>query len=309
MDAAAPTRLASTYVISITPFTQEGRLDEAAFRGHLERLAAGGVGVYVGGGGSGEGYSLSPDEARRVMDIAVDTIKGKTPVRAMGVEPRSAVQMIEHVRAAQASGIDATQIYSLDQGHGETPRPQEIETYFSDVLSAIDFPSVISSHMSVGWLIPLDVLRALLDRFPHIVGLNITTPDLGYLASVIDMSAGRCEVHVGGPMQALTAMALGATGYLSSEANLAPKLARSIVDRWNDGDLQGAAAAYGKIIRVFNAMRAGGGIRANKAVNNKLGLPGGYPRKPQLPVTDDVADRVIATITALGLLERGPLEL
>ena len=46
------------FVISITPFTDEGAIDEGAFRQHVRRMAAAGVGVYVGGGGSGEGYTL-----------------------------------------------------------------------------------------------------------------------------------------------------------------------------------------------------------------------------------------------------------
>ena len=59
-------RRSSTFVISITPFTAGGVLDEPAFRAHLRRMAAGGVGVYVGGGGSGEGYTLGESEAAAV---------------------------------------------------------------------------------------------------------------------------------------------------------------------------------------------------------------------------------------------------
>ena len=63
-------------------------MDEVALRGHLRRMAAAGIGVYLGGGGSGEGYVLSPDETRRLLQIGVEELQGKVPVRAMGVEPR-----------------------------------------------------------------------------------------------------------------------------------------------------------------------------------------------------------------------------
>ena len=53
------------FVISMTPFDREGHLDENGLREHLRRLAAAGVGVYVGGGASGEGFTLSDDEATR----------------------------------------------------------------------------------------------------------------------------------------------------------------------------------------------------------------------------------------------------
>ncbi|HEY1466042.1 MAG TPA: dihydrodipicolinate synthase family protein, partial [Acidimicrobiales bacterium] len=66
---------ASTFVIAITPFTAEGAFDEGAVRDHLQRMAAAGIGVYVGGGGSGEGYVLSEAEARRLLAISVEELK------------------------------------------------------------------------------------------------------------------------------------------------------------------------------------------------------------------------------------------
>ena len=49
------------FTISITPFAADGTIDEAALRRHLRKLGDAGIGVYVGGGGSGEGYTLSQD--------------------------------------------------------------------------------------------------------------------------------------------------------------------------------------------------------------------------------------------------------
>ena len=80
----------STFVVSITPFRADGALDEVGLRGHLARRRDAGVGVYLAGSGSGEGYTLTPDETRRVLEIGVEVLGGHAPVRAMGVEPRTA---------------------------------------------------------------------------------------------------------------------------------------------------------------------------------------------------------------------------
>src|SRR5688572_29888221 len=154
----------STYVISITPFAKDSSFDETGIRHHLRRLRAAGIGVYVGGGGSGEGFALSADEHKRLLDIAVDELKGKVPVRAMGIEPRLASQMVEYVGVAKSAGVDAAQIYCLDQGHGHQPSRDEIRTYFTDILDAVDIPSIISTHQSVGYLIPIELLNELVDR-------------------------------------------------------------------------------------------------------------------------------------------------
>jgi 4-hydroxy-tetrahydrodipicolinate synthase len=229
---------ASAFVVSITPFGPDGRFDDGLIRRHLRRMGDAGVGVYLGGGGSGEGYALSADETRRLLEIGVDELKGAVQVRSMGVEPRTAQEMIAFVRVAARAGVDATQVYSLDQGHGHRSTTGEVRRYFEDVLSATDLPAVISTHQSVGYQVPVDVLADLADRYDHVIGINCSHQDVSYLTAIVDAVGDRLDVHVGGPGQALTAWALGATGFLSSEANLIPKTCMRVVRSFTDGEVQ-----------------------------------------------------------------------
>jgi len=295
-------RSPSTFVISLTPFTGDGILDEDGLRRHLRRLRDAGIGVYLGGSGSGEGYTLLPGEVARVLEIGAEELGGRVPARAMGVEPRTSAQMIELARLAQAAGLDGTQIYSLDVGHGNRPRPAELERYFSDVLDAVDFPAVVSSHFAAGYFVPVDVLGRLLDRFGHLVGVNCTNPDVTYLVRVLEVVGGRADVHVGGPMQALTCLALGGQGFLSSEGNLAPALCVEVIERWAAGDLDGCASSFAAVLRLFTATQEAGGIAAAKAALDRLGLPGGYPRLPRLPASGPALDALVEVARSIGLV-------
>ena len=295
---------ASTFVISITPFTSTGGFDEPGIRRHLRRMAAAGIGVYLGGGGSGEGYVLSSEEARRLLEIGVEELKGKVPVRAMGCEPRTAAEMIEYVAVAQQAGVEASQIYSLDPGHGHRPNRQEMQAYFEDILSSIELPAILSTHQSVGYRVPVDMLVGFAGRYEHLIGINCTHQDTTYLAEIVDALGDRLDIHVGGPQQALVAWSLGATGYLSSEANFSPELCMDVVRAYRDGDAAALSSSYGKLLRLFAAMYGAGGIRATKGVLDKLGLAGGSPRKPQLPISPDVVDRLIAFTRELGVVPR-----
>jgi 4-hydroxy-tetrahydrodipicolinate synthase len=274
----------STFVISITPFDSKERFDEQGLREHFRRLAASGIGVYVAGGGSGEAYTLSKSETKRVLEIGVEELQGKVPVRAMGKEPRTAKEMIEFGKMVEASGLEAMQLYSLDAGHGAMPSRAVLERYLTDVLDAVNVKTIISTHMSVGYYIPVDLLAELCDRYPNIIGINVTNPDIRYLISLLELVGSRVETHVGGPMQGLTALALGATGYLSSEANIAPKLAVSVITHWKAGDLAKTADAFDRVLRLFNAGMLYGGA---KAANRILGVAGGYPRRPRLAPSDE----------------------
>ena len=169
------------------------------------------------------------------------------------------------------------------------------------MLGAVTLPCVVSTHQAVGYWYPPELVGRVVARHGHVIGVNVTSPDITYLARVIDAVEGRAEVHVGGPMHALTCLALGGQGFLSSDANLDPVLCRTVVHRWAGGDLTGAAGAYRDLMALFGRTRALGGIVATKAVLGRLGLPGGSPRRPRLPFDPARTDELDAIIDELGL--------
>jgi 4-hydroxy-tetrahydrodipicolinate synthase len=294
-------RQPSTFVISLTAFGSDESLDEEALRAHLRRMAAAGIGVYLAGSGSGEGYTLSPAEVGRILQIGAEELGGKVPVRAMGVEPRTAGQMIELGRLAKTCGMEAMQLYSLDQGHGNRPRPDEFERYLRDVLDHVDIPVVLSSHQAAGYWMQPDLINTLVGEYDSIIGINATNQDVMYLIEVIAAVDGRADVHVGGPMQATIALALGAQGYLSSDGNLAPKLCVSVIDRHAAGDLAARDTAYRTLMDLFTATRKHGGISATKGTLTALGMAGGIPRRPRLPISEAHASAMVATLERLGI--------
>jgi 4-hydroxy-tetrahydrodipicolinate synthase len=258
--------------------------------------------VYVGGGGSGEGYTLAEPEVRRLQEIAADELPAGAPVRAMGVEPRTAREMSRFLEGAAAAGMQAAQVYSLDVGHGHRPTPAELERYLTEVLDSTRIGCIVSTHQSVGYRIPVDLLASLAERFDHMIGVNCTQPDLVYLDQVIRSLAGRCEVHVGGPGQALTALAFGGRGFLSSEANLAPSTCAAVGAAFDAGDtveLMGQAAT---VLRLSGLLYGHGGIRATKAALARLGFIGSAAtRPPRMPLEGVALDELMVAITGLEL--------
>lgn len=301
LNANQPTY--SVSAVAITPFGSSGEFDEQLIRSHLRRLAAAGVGVYVGGGGSGEGYALDQAETQRLVEVAVDELGGKVPVRAMGKEPRLATEMVDYVRMATTAGVDACQIYSLDQGHGHRPTMPELERYFVEILDNVDVPTVLSTHQSVGYQVPVSMLERLVQRFPTVIGINSSHQDLGYLRQIIDAVGSEVSINVGGPLHGLTNLSLGGHGFVCSEANLAPFTCQRVIDAFVAGDGTAMIDAFGTVVRLFEALYGAGGIRATKAVLSRLGLAGGPPRLPQLPVDSNVVDRLAALVDQLGIAE------
>jgi 4-hydroxy-tetrahydrodipicolinate synthase len=299
---STPAATASVFAIAITPFTQSGQIDEAALRAHVERLAQANVGIYLAGGGSGEAYSLTAEERSRVVRIGVSQVRGRTPVRAMGIEPHTIEEMLDFAYAAADAGAEAIQVYSLDLGHGRGPSASEVRHYLHTVARHVNAPLVLSIHQrAAGYTPPAALIADLCNQYEHIVGLNITHSDFGYLDKLISARPEHVDIHVGGPNQAVMALMAGATGFLSTEANVAPRLCRSVADSFHSGRLDQLADRYVRLLRLSEAIYRLGGVRATKAALRYLGLPGGYPRPPRLDATEDETSEIQKTLEQLDI--------
>jgi 4-hydroxy-tetrahydrodipicolinate synthase len=291
------------WLCSVTCFDAEGALDLAAQAALWERAAAAGVGIYVAGSSPGEGYALRPDEVVALLGLGVEIARGRVPVRAMGVEPRHAPQMQELLSLAKRGGADAAQIYSLDVGHGGRPTPQELERYLRRSLEASALPVALSSHAFIGYLLPLALVEQLAREYPHLVGINVTTPDIPYLSEAVDRLRGRLEICVGGPMHAVTALALGADGFLSTEAALVPARCAELVAAFERGDHATAFAAHAELMRWMRATSVvpGASVRRTKAAMAVLGLAGTGVREPHAPLEPAEIARLRDELARLGL--------
>ena len=88
---------------------------------------------------------------------------------------------------------------------------------------------------------------------------------------------------------------------MNSEGNLAPALCVGVINAYRENDAWRMADLYGRLLRLSDTLYAAGGIRATKAALNALGLPGGFPRLPQLPVVDASVPPLLETIERLGI--------
>lgn len=299
------TKKLSAVVISITPFDEAGRLDEQGLRNHLGRMRSAGVSVYVGGSGSGEGYTLTPDELDSVLAISVEELKGKVPFRAMGAEPRTASEMIAFMRHAERAKVDAAQIFSLEIGHGAKPTDPELERYYSTVIESTSLPIYLSSHQASGYVLPLQVIEKLLNRFPQIVGIAYGGTDTGYLCELIHRVRDRIEVHCAGPANGINVMAMGGNGFMGGEGNFCPELVQSVITAYASADAETLRVDFRKLL-AFSAIqtRYGSGassMRAMKPLMNAFGMPAGVLRAPRVPIDAATLKNMIADVKALAI--------
>lgn len=295
----------SAIVHSLTPFNEKYELDENALRLHLRRLAEAGVSVYLGAAGAAEGYTLTREERDRMLSIGVEELKGRVPVRAAGVEPKDATEMVEFLRSAEKLKVDAAQIYSLDMGHGLLPSRKELERYFMTAIEATSLPVIISNQKKVGYPLPLDLVEQLAGRYANLVGYAYDVNDTFYMIELIQRLGDRLEIHCSGTENAMFTLAMGGRGYQGMEGNIVPKLAASVVSSFVANDMRGMHESFSKLMRLRTIMR--GPVRSNqrgaKALLSAFGLPGGYVRPPRITVSGAELEELIGAVQALQIPE------
>ncbi len=293
----------SAIVVSITPFDDKGNLDEAAYRAHLRRMLEPGLAVYVAGSGSGEAYSLTMEERDRVMAIAVEELKGKMEVRAMGCEPRLVEEMVEFLHRAELAKVDAAQIFSLEIGHGAKPSNAELDHYYSTVIGSTSLPVYLSSHRAAGYFLPLDLIERLVDRFPNVAGVAYSGPDIPYIAELISRVGDRVKIHSAGPGNALTMLGLGANGFMGGEGNFMPVMFSRVITAWQNKDMEALRTSFSTLMGLTGISNRYGGssMRAMKPLMNAFGLPGGTLRSPRVAVGGKELDEVIAAVLKLKI--------
>jgi 4-hydroxy-tetrahydrodipicolinate synthase len=290
---------------SLTPFNDKFQVDEPALRKHLRRLRDAGVSVYIGAAGAAEGNTLTLEERDRILAIAVEELKGKVPVKAAGVEPRDAAEMVEFLRSAEALKVDSAQIYSMDMGHGLVPNRKEMETYFRTAIEATSLPVTISNQKKVGYSVPLDLVEQLAARYPNFTGYAYDVNDEFYMIELIQRLGERLEIHCSGTENAMFTLAMGGNGYQGMEGNITPKLSASIVSAFIAGDIALMHESFKKLMQLRTILR--GPVRSNmrgiKPVLNAFGLSGGHVRPPRIAISPTELSEVIVAIRALDIPE------
>ena len=108
MEPSALKTVLQTGLLSfpVTDFDAGGDFEPNGYRRRLEWLAPYGASALFAAGGTGEFFSLAPDEYSQVIATAVETCQGKVPIIAgTGYGTRQAIQYAKEAERLGAAGL------------------------------------------------------------------------------------------------------------------------------------------------------------------------------------------------------------
>ena len=290
--------LKGSYVALITPMRPDGAVDEAAFGAFVDWQIQQGTHGIVPVGTTGESPTLSHDEHRRVVEIAVEVAAGRVPVVA-GAGSNSTAEAIELTRHAKAAGADAVLVVTP---YYNKPTQQGMILHYTAIADAVDLPIIIYNIPSRS-VVDMGVeTMAHLARHRNIVGVKDSTANLARpLHTRRACGAGFVQMS-GEDHTALAFLASGGHGCISVTGNIAPRMCSEMHRAWQDGETERAMAIQDRLLGLHDAMFAESNPGPVKYGVSLMGHGSGHCRLPLAPVSDATRAQVRSAMLDAGLL-------
>jgi 4-hydroxy-tetrahydrodipicolinate synthase len=270
------------FVPHVTPFTSEGELDLKALRACVRFWLESEVSGLVPCGSNGEAPYLSRQERIKVIETVVDEVNGKIPVIA-GTGSMSTKETVTFTKDAKDLGADAVLIVTPFYFK---PTNREMHEHYRTISEAVDIPIVVYNVPKfTGFSLETAFIHQLVSENEKIIGLKDSSGNIGGITEIIKLVGDKISVLAGTADVALQTLSLGGKGAVIAVANVFPKRCSQLYETFRNGKSEEAEALQKRVsfanevlVKRFNQ------LSAIKEALRLLGLPGGYPRKPALPL-------------------------
>jgi len=213
----------------ITPFSS-GRVAEDTFAELVDWQIGEGSNALVPCGTTGEAATLTTQEHRRVIEIAVETARGRVPVIA-GCGSNNTAHAIELTRNAREAGADAALHVPP---YYNRPNQDGIYLHLAAVAD-LDLPIVLYNVPSRTITDIAVETMARLSHLPNVIGVKDATGNLARVSAQRQACGEQFVQLSGNDDMALGFNAMGGKGCISVTANVAPKLCSQFQEAMREG--------------------------------------------------------------------------
>jgi 4-hydroxy-tetrahydrodipicolinate synthase len=299
--------LRTVVAINVTPFADDGSVDEAAYRALLVRAADAGIAAFTANGNTSEFYSLTPTERHRALELTVDSVGGLVGDAAGGAVVLAGV------------GLDAGT--AIDEGARHAELGAECVMVHQPVHPFWSLDGWVAYHRAISEALPdvgvvpyirdnrigVQAIRALLTSCPNVIGVKYASPDPAAFAALV---AGTDDLEVAwicgvaetwAPFFAVA----GATGFTSGLAVVDPARSLRLLRHLQAGQYDAAMVEW-QAVAGFEALRARGSSEFNVSVVKEalaqLGLCRRDVRAPLSLLPDADRETVTRILDGWGLV-------
>jgi 5-dehydro-4-deoxyglucarate dehydratase len=270
-------KLKGVFGFPITPFRKDLSLDLAALERNVAGMAEHPFCAMVAAGGTGELYSMTPEEITEVVRVTVKATAGKMPVVAgTGYNASIGAEIARKVEKAGADCILALPPYYINAPENG------LFAYYEAIGKASGLPLFVYSR---DWAVfSPDQVARLAERVPTLAGWKDGQGIARKYQRIMTEVGDRLAWFGGlGDDCVPEYFAIGVQAYTSSISNIAPKVSLALAEAGMARDFPRLNALMAKYVHPLYALRErmrGYEVAVMKEAMEMLGMPAGPVRPP-----------------------------
>ena len=286
----------------VTPFRQDGSIDDAALRNLVAWQVESGIDFLVPCGTTGETPTLTHDEWLYVIDTTIEIAAGRVPIVA-GATSNSTHDAVEKAKEIAARpGVNAILTASP---YYNKPTQEGQYRHFKAIAEAVGDKPIILYNVPgrTGANIEPGTLARLAES-PNIVGVKEASGSMTQIAEVINAVPEPFLVFSGDDAVTLPVISLGGVGIISVASNEIPHEMSAMTRAALNNDWTTARSLHRKYLPLMQANFTESSPMPVKAVLAMMGRIEEVYRLPLLPMRRDTRSRLQKVAAEAGLIAK-----
>ena len=275
---------------AVTVFNEDESINEEGFRAHLRWLLSHDIGGISIGGSTGEGWTLTPEELHRIVQIGIEEAKGQVPIVA-GVIRDATRDAVRWAAAAKDAGADFLMVTPT---HYYRPDDEAQYNFFKAISDAVPLPLLVYNVIPTAVVTPEQMLR--IATLENVIGIKQSGGDIHALSKMkMVLPEGQLVFSAIDSLLYPTYM-LGACGAIGLTNTILPDLC---VEQWKAfraGDHERALDLHFRISPAYWAIDGYNKPAHTKEYLNQRGHKVGVPRSPYHTLPDKDREEIAEAI-------------
>lgn len=259
----------------LTVFDAEENIDETGMRQLVSHLIDQGVdGLYIAGS-TGEGFTMTNEERKHVVEIIMDETAGRVPVvvHVGAIGTKITIELAEHAKACGAVGISSVPPFYYHFTE------DQIVSYYQDIEEAVDLPMIVYNVPLAG-LLGMNVIRRLAS-LKGVAGIKYTAATQFEITEIKKEMGEDFLVYSGADEMALNGLLSGADGIIGSFYNIIPEVFMAIFQAKEDNNMELATQLQSTALDIIMiALSYPSFYAVMKTILRWKGVQAGYCRRP-----------------------------
>jgi len=290
----------------VTPFSQDGTVDQTALRNLVSWQVESGIDFLVPCGTTGETPTLSHEEWLQVIDVTVEVVAGRVPIVAGATSNSTQEAVAKAQEVASRPGVNAILTASP---YYNKPTQEGQYRHFRSIAEAVDRPLILYNVPGRTGANIEPATLARLAEVPNIAGVKEASGNMSQIADVMNAVPDTFLVFSGDDAITLPVIALGGVGIISVASNEIPREMAEMTRAALSNDWDTARRVHRKYLPLMQANFIESNPLPVKALLAMMGKIEEIYRLPLVPMRRDTRSKLQRVATEVGLIAKaaGPV--